>query len=93
MKKSQKARKTYREERKKLNDQKNIELDTFFKHLQKKYSTLFPVQFLLEKKMLRISDNEYNKDYSDHYFLYKDHMNHFIYQKNIYNIYYNPYIL
>ena len=33
---------------------------------------------------------EYNKDNSDHYFLYKDHMNHFIYQKNIYNIYYNP---
>ena len=34
-------------------------------------------------------DNTYNY-YECHYLLYKDHMNHFIYQKNIYNIYYNP---
>jgi len=63
LKKSQKARKTYREGRKKLNDQKNIELDVFIKHLQKKYSTMFPVHFLLEKKEFIMSDNEYDKDY------------------------------
>lgn len=32
----------------------------------------------------------YCDKYNSLYFLYKDHMNHYIYQKNIYNIYYNP---
>ena len=32
----------------------------------------------------------YKTEHSSHYFLYKDHMNYFIYQKKIYNLYYNP---
>ena len=53
IKMSQAARKNYRKARKSFNNQKEDEYNAFYIHLQKKYSTLFPDDYLLEKKKFK----------------------------------------
>jgi hypothetical protein len=62
--KSRKVRKDYREKRKELNNQNQLELDQFLTRLSNKYSTKNPIGFLLDKKSYVGSGNEYSKDYT-----------------------------